>query len=74
MKVYGGVEVQLHPFENSAIGIGEWSYPGRLIQGRGPEYPLNTMQSRNQSQSGCFGEEGNLLLLPGSEIFSRPVA
>jgi hypothetical protein len=48
MKVYGGVDVQIHIFLTSALVESEWSlYPRR----KSPRYPLDRMLGGLQSQS-----------------------
>jgi hypothetical protein len=37
------------------------SYPGPFTSGKGPWFALNMQLGRPQNQSGCFGEEENLL-------------
>jgi hypothetical protein len=42
MKVYGGVDVQIHVFLTSAVVGGEWSAssPGRLTPGKESSVPI----------------------------------
>jgi hypothetical protein len=42
MKAYGGVDVQIHIFLNSALAGGELSAsrPGRFISGKEPPVPM----------------------------------
>jgi hypothetical protein len=43
MKVYGGVDVQIHIFLTSTLVGSEWSTsrPGRFILGKKPWYPVD---------------------------------
>jgi hypothetical protein len=52
MKVYWGVEVELHLFLASALDGGEWS-----ASSPGPWYPLGRRLGGPQSRSGRGGEE-----------------
>jgi hypothetical protein len=74
MKVYGGVDVEIHIFLTSALVGGEWSAssPGRFTTG----------EKANGSIEGWVGprtglddvEKGEFLTLPGLELqpLSRP--
>jgi hypothetical protein len=70
MKVYGGVDVQIHVFLTSALVGCEWSAsrPGRLTLRQiasGTHWTGGWVWP--QSQSGRCGAETNLLPLPGIE-------
>jgi len=53
--MYGGVEVQLHPFLPSTPAGAEWlaSRLGRFILGKVPQQLLGTPQSRSRQLSRC---------------------
>jgi hypothetical protein len=55
MKMYGTVDL--------VSFMAEMPYPQR----KNHEYPLKKRLARPQNQSVCWGEEKNLLLLPGIE-------
>jgi len=60
MKMYGGVEVQLHALLTSALHGREQtaSRPDRFIpRVRGPRYPLDRRLGQSQSRSERGGEE-----------------
>jgi hypothetical protein len=59
--------MKFHSFINSALDKGEWLTlrPGRINPGKEPRYPLNGRLGGPQRWFGRFGEEKNLLLLPG---------
>jgi hypothetical protein len=63
MKMYGGVEVQIHAFLTLALDENEW--PASRPQSLYPRNPLGGSQSRY----GRSGEEKNVpfLALPGIE-------
>jgi hypothetical protein len=73
MKAQGGVEIWLHSFITLAEDGGEWRWGVSLTlwpiysRGKSTQYPLNRGLCRLQSQSGCCGEEKNILPLPGFE-------
>jgi hypothetical protein len=54
MKIYEGVEVQLHSFLNSALDGGNWSAsrPGRYTLWKEPQCPLERRLGGPQSRSG----------------------
>ena len=58
---------KLHSFLNSALDKGEWLTlrPARFNTGKEPLYPLNGRVGGLQSWFGRFGEEENLLPIPG---------
>ena len=58
----GGVEVLLHLFLTSSLGVYEWSAlrSGRFIYGKEPRYQWNWRLSGPQSRSGRSEEEKNL--------------
>jgi hypothetical protein len=63
-----GVEVQTYLFLTSALGEMSGQLHSRPPSDRKkPQNPLNRRHSGLQSQSGCFGEEKNLLIMPGFE-------
>jgi hypothetical protein len=78
MKAYRGVEVQLHSFVTWVLDEGEWS-ASRLSYlapaKRAPTTPRHSRLGRCQGQSGCCGEQKNLLAWPGIKtwIIGGPV-
>jgi len=68
MKIYCGVEVEVHLFLVLALGVGEW-----LVVRQGSFIPEVRSSGTQQIggwtaepvRSRCFGEEENLLHLPG---------
>ena len=60
------MEVWLHPLLTSALG-GEFNFTLRPLQppGKVLRHPLNTSLCAPQRRFGRFGEDRNLLLLPG---------
>ena len=72
MKAYGGVDAYLHSFLTYALDRDEWSTlrPARFTPGIEPRYPLGPRPGLD-----VFGEEENLLPLPGFEPRTvQPVA
>jgi len=71
-------KVQLHAFLTLALAEDGWSISCPRCstpKGMRPQYPLNSKLDGSQSQSGCFGEEKNILLLLASEPWLvQPVA
>jgi hypothetical protein len=66
-----------HSLLTSALDADEWltSRSGRFTPGNEPRQPLNRKLDGPQSRSGRFGEDTNLLPLPGFEPRTvRPVA
>jgi len=68
MRIYVGVEVQLHSFVTWVLDKGEWS-ASRLSCSAPAKRALTTPHAQQagwcQSQSGCCGEQKNLLPWPG---------
>jgi hypothetical protein len=73
MGTYGGVKIYLHVFLTSALDGGEWSAsrPGRFTPGgKSLRYPLERRLDGPQSWSERYGDERNLLTLPGIKPWS----
>jgi hypothetical protein len=65
MKTYRGVEVQLHPFLNSAVDRG----PQPLyLRAKSPRYPLDRRLAGPQSRSERSGEERKSQHCPYREV------
>ena len=69
MKEYYGLEVQIHSLIKLTLRRCEWpaSSSGLFTSGKEPWYPQNIKLGGPLIQSGHFGVEKNLLLLPGNE-------
>jgi hypothetical protein len=69
MKMYVGVEVQLHTLTSKLHG-GEWSVSrtGRFTPGESPRYPLDRKLGGSQDQPGCGDEEKKSQPLSGIEL------
>jgi hypothetical protein len=69
-EAFGGAEVQLHSFLTSAVDGGElWTprFGGRFTTWEEPWCPTNRRLGGLRDLSGRFGEEKNLVPLPGVE-------
>jgi hypothetical protein len=73
MKAYGGVDVYIHIFLNSALVGGEWSASRAYCfnpRRKSHRYPLLRRQGGPHSRSGRHGEE-KILASTGTRISSR---
>jgi len=68
MRIYVGMEIQLHSFVTWVLDEGEWSASRLSCSApakRALTTPKHSRLGRCQSQSGCCGEQKNLLPWPG---------
>jgi hypothetical protein len=71
-----GAEVSQHSLLTSVLDGNEWSTarPVRFTQGKETQYPLSRRLGGSQNRSPRFGEQENLLSLPGFEARTVPPA